>query len=207
VSARGKNPYKRPDAFTKQAKAQGYPARSVFKLEEIDRRVRLFRAGQRVLDLGAAPGSWSMYAAQRIGPKGKLLAIDLSPITAILGPTATAIQGDALSLANADLALFAPYDVVLSDMAPSTTGSKLADQARSFELFMRAADVAREHLAPGGTFVGKLFMSDDFPKAKAALQKTFDEVRNIRPEGTRSVSSEVFLVGLRRKKEMPVPPG
>lgn len=208
MSARGKkNPYKRPDAFTKQAKAQGYPARSVFKLEEIDRRTRLFRAGQRVLDLGAAPGSWSMYAAQRIGPKGKLLAVDLSPITAILGPTATVIQGDALSLANADLALFAPYDVVLSDMAPSTSGSKLADQARSFELFMRALEVAREHLAPGGAFVGKLFMSDDFPKAKAALQQIFEEVRNIRPEGTRSVSSEVFLVGLRRKKEMPVPPG
>src|SRR3954465_5015179 len=96
--ARGKNPYKRPDALTKAAKAQGYPARSVFKLEEIDHRVKLLRAGQRVLDLGAAPGSWSMYAAQRIGPSGKLLAIDLSPITASLGPTVHVAQGDALSL-------------------------------------------------------------------------------------------------------------
>lgn len=206
MSTRGKNPYKRPDVFTKQAKAQGYPARSVFKLEEIDRRVRLFRAGQRVLDLGAAPGSWSMFAAQRIGPKGKLLAVDLTPITAVLGPTATAVQGDALALDNADLALFAPYDVVLSDMAPATSGSKLADQTRSFELFMRALAVARELLAPGGAFVGKLFMSDEFPRAKAAIQESFDEFRNIRPEGTRSVSSEVFLVGLRRKKPAPTPP-
>lgn len=202
----GKNPYKRPDARTRQAKAQGYPARSVFKLEEIDRRTRLLRAGQRVLDLGAAPGSWSMYAAQRIGASGKLLAIDLSPILVPLGPSATAVQGDALSLSSEDLALFAPYDVVLSDMAPSTSGSKIADQARSFELFMRAAAVARELLAPGGAFVGKLFMSEDFPKAKAALQAAFAEVRVIRPEGTRSQSSEVFLVGLKRKPKEPTPP-
>ncbi|AKT39346.1 SAM-dependent methyltransferase [Chondromyces crocatus] len=206
MNRRNKNPYKRPDAKTRQAKAEGYPARSVYKLEEIDRRTRLLRAGQRVLDLGAAPGSWSMYAAQRIGQNGKLLAVDLSPINVSLGPSSQAIQGDALALDNADLALFAPYDVVLSDMAPATTGSKLADQARSFDLFMRAAAVARELLAPGGAFVGKLFMSDDFPKAKAALQQTFTEVRVIRPEGTRSVSSEVFLVGLRKKKLDPPAP-
>jgi 23S rRNA (uridine2552-2'-O)-methyltransferase len=201
VGARGKkkNPYKRADAFTRAAKAQGYPARSVFKLEEIDRRTRLFRPGQRVLDLGAAPGSWSMYAAQQIGPSGKLLAVDLSPIHAALGPSASAVQGDALALDNADLALFAPYDVILSDMAPATTGSKLADQARSYELFMRAVAVARELLAPGGAFVGKLFMSDEFPKARVALQELFAEVRAIRPEGTRSASSELFLVGLRRR--------
>jgi 23S rRNA (uridine2552-2'-O)-methyltransferase len=203
VSSKRKNPYKRPDARTRAAKAQGYPARSVFKLEEIDRRVRLFRQGQRVLDLGAAPGSWSMYAAERIGPAGKLLAVDLTPITAALGPRATAVQGDALALDNRDLALFAPYDVVLSDMAPSTTGSKIADQARSFELFLRAASIAGELLAPGGAFVGKIFMSDDFPAARKALAELFAEVRTLRPEGTRSSSAEVFLVGLRRKKAEP----
>lgn len=194
-----KNPYKRPDAFTKAAKAQGYPARSVFKLEEIDRRVRLLRQGQRVLDLGAAPGSWSMYAAQKIGPSGKLLAVDLTEITIALGPNATFKRGDALSLANDDLALFAPYDVVLSDMAPSTTGSKIADQARSFELFMRAVAVAGALTAPGGSFVGKIFMSEDFVKARDGVRAFFDEVRTIKPEGTRSSSVEVFLVGLKRK--------
>lgn len=205
MSSRGKNPYRRPDAFTRAAKAQGYPARSVFKLEEIDRRARVFRAGQRVLDLGAAPGSWSMYAAKKIGPSGKLLAVDLSPITAALGPGTTAVQGDALALDNRDLALFAPYDVILSDMAPSTSGSKIADQARSFELLMRAVAVAAELLTPGGTFVGKIFMSDDFPKAKQALAALFSEVRAIRPEGTRTTSAELFLVGLRRKKPAPAP--
>lgn len=196
---RPKNPYKRPDALTKAAKAQGYPARSVFKLEEIDRRVRLFRAGQRVLDLGAAPGSWSLYAAQKIGPSGKLLAVDLCEIGVPLGPNARFSRGDALSLANEDLALFAPYDVVLSDMAPSTTGSRIADQTRSFELVMRAAAIAEALGAPGGAFVGKIFMSDDFVKARDALRALFTDVRTIKPEGTRSNSVEVFLVGTHRK--------
>jgi 23S rRNA (uridine2552-2'-O)-methyltransferase len=223
-----KNPYKRPDAFTKAAKAKGYPARSVFKLEEIDHRVRLLRPGQRVLDLGAAPGSWSLYAAQQIAPSGKLLAVDLNPIAVELGPLARFSQGDALSLANDELALFAPYDVVLSDMAPSTTGSRFADQARSFELFMRALAVAEAlgvrapegggaprapvsmgpraapnpgpaSRAPRGAFVGKLFMGEDYAKARDALRALFAEVKTIRPEGTRSASFEVFLVGLGRK--------
>jgi len=196
VSARSRNPYKKADSFTKAAKAQGYPARSVFKLEEIDRRVRLLRQGQRVLDLGAAPGSWSLYAAKKIGPKGQLLAVDLTFIPGSLGPNAVFVQGDALSLSNEDLARFAPYDVVLSDMAPSTTGSKVADQTRSFELFDRAVDVAAALGAPGSAFVGKLFMSEEFVKARDKLRKLYTEVRNIRPEGTRSQSSEVFLVGL-----------
>lgn len=195
-----KNPYKKPDAFTKAAKAQGYPARSVWKLEEIDRRTKLFKKGQRVLDLGAAPGSWSKYAHEKIGPSGKLLAIDLSPIAVVLGDNAEIRQGDALALDNQDLALFAPYDVVLSDMAPSTTGSKVADQWRSFELVMRAIEVAKALVLPGGSFVGKIFMSEDFPKARDALKSAFEDVRTIRPEGTRTTSTEVFLIGLGRKK-------
>jgi len=198
--SKSKNLYQRADSFTKAAKAQGYPARSVFKLEEIDRRVRLLKSGQRVLDLGAAPGSWSMYAAKKIAPSGKLLAIDLSEIQGSLGPNAQIVQGDALSLTNEALATFAPYDVVLSDMAPSTSGSKVADQARSFELFMRALEIARALGAPGGSFVGKLFMSEDFTKAREALRALFGEVRTIKPEGTRASSVEVFLIGLARKK-------
>jgi 23S rRNA (uridine2552-2'-O)-methyltransferase len=197
---KSKNLYQRADSFTKAAKAQGYPARSVFKLEEIDRRVRLLKSGQRVLDLGAAPGSWSMYAAKKIAPSGKLLAIDLSEIQGSLGPNAQIVQGDALALTNDALAMFAPYDVVLSDMAPSTSGSKVADQARSFELFMRALEIARALGAPGGSFVGKLFMSEDFIKAREALRALFAEVRTIKPEGTRASSVEVFLIGQARKK-------
>jgi 23S rRNA (uridine2552-2'-O)-methyltransferase len=196
---KARNPYKKADSFTKAAKAQGFPARSVFKLEEIDRRTRLFRGGQRVLDLGAAPGSWAKYAAQRVGPSGRVLAIDLSEITAAMPPNVERVQGDVFALGQDELGRVGPYDVVVSDMAPATTGTRFADQARSFELFMRAVDVAEGALRPGGSFVGKLFMSEDLPKAKERLRKLFSEVRLLRPEATRQQSYEVFLVGLGRK--------
>jgi 23S rRNA (uridine2552-2'-O)-methyltransferase len=195
----GRNPYKRADTFTKAAKAKGYPARSVFKLEEIDRRVRLFKPGQRVLDLGAAPGSWAMFAHEKIGPRGQILAVDLQAMSHFGGPEVVVVQGDALSLDEPALAMFAPYDVVLSDMAPSTSGAKGADQARSLELFEGAVRVAAKLASPGGKFVGKLFMGPDFQAAKSTLAASFAEVRVIRPEATRSVSSEVFLVGLGRR--------
>ncbi len=194
------NPY-RNDPRTRDAKSRGFPARSVFKLEEIDRRVRLLKQGQHVLDLGAAPGSWSMYASQRLGSAGRVLSVDVTAIQRPLGPNVTILQGDALSLGNEQLALFAPYDVVLSDMAPSTTGQREADAARSAELYVRAVEVAAALLKPGGSFVGKLFMGEDFEASRARTREVFEEVRVIRPEGTRSNSVEVFLVGLRRRAE------
>jgi 23S rRNA (uridine2552-2'-O)-methyltransferase len=194
-----RQPYVRPDARTREAKAKGYPARSVFKLEEIDRRVKLFSAGQRVLDLGAAPGSWSLYAAQRVGPRGAVLAIDREPILQVFPATVRVAQGDALTLETAALSELAPYDVVLSDMAPNTSGSKVADQGRSFELFARAVEVARELGRVGSHFVGKLFMSADFEAARAALTTSYAKCQVIRPEGTRSRSTEVFLVGLKKR--------
>lgn len=194
-----KNPYAKPDHFTDKAKQAGFPARSVYKLEEIDRRVHLLKGGMRVLDLGAAPGSWSLYAAQKVGPSGKLLAVDLQPLRTALPPHATFVQGDALSLDNAALAMHAPYDVVLSDMAPSTTGNRVQDQARSFELFMRALAVASTLTLPGGSFVGKIFMGDDLANARAELRKHFEGEKLMRPEGTRSVSYELFVVGSRRR--------
>jgi 23S rRNA (uridine2552-2'-O)-methyltransferase len=191
--------YSRPDAFSRRAKEEGYPARSVYKLEEIDRRTRLLRPGQRVLDLGAAPGSWAMYTAKKIGPTGRLLAIDLNPLTVALPRWAEAREGDALTLANEDLALFAPYDVVLSDMAPQTTGNRLGDQTRSFELFMRALAVAATLTKVGGSFVGKIFMGEDMPLARAELKRLFAKDKTMRPEGTRSVSYETFGIGLDRR--------
>jgi len=195
----GTNPYKRPDRFTREAKKRGFAARSVFKLEEIDRRVRLFRKGQRVLDLGAAPGSWSQLAAERIGPSGKLLAVDLAPLAKAPTRNVTFLAGDVLALAPDAFALHGPYDVVLSDMAPSTTGTRESDQARSFELFMRALELAGALLKPGGSFVGKIFMGPDFTAAKRRVKELFDTERAIRPEGTRESSFEIFLVGLGRR--------
>jgi 23S rRNA (uridine2552-2'-O)-methyltransferase len=192
--SRRRNPYARPDHFARAARDAGFPARSVFKLEEIDRRARLFRSGMRVLDLGAAPGSWSLFASQRIGVAGKLLAVDLEPLSSPLPPNAVFLQSDIFALEDDRLARFAPYDVVLSDMAPKTTGSRPTDQARSFELFMRALAVAARLGAPGGAFVGKIFMSDDLPLARAELRRHYATERLIRPEGTRTVSMEIFAV-------------
>jgi 23S rRNA (uridine2552-2'-O)-methyltransferase len=196
MSGRKGNPYEKPDARTKAAKEQGFPARSVFKLEEIDRRVKLLRAGQRVLDLGAAPGSWSLYASQKVGASGRVLAVDLQQIRQAFPPNVTVSQGDALALENEALAKFAPYDVVLSDMAPNTSGNKLRDHAYSFELCMRAMDVALALGKPGSHFVAKIFMSEDFPLARKTAGDRYERCQVIRPDGTRQQSSEVFIVGL-----------
>jgi 23S rRNA (uridine2552-2'-O)-methyltransferase len=195
----GKNPYARPDVHTRAAKAQGYPARSVFKLQEIDRRLGLFKPGQRVLDLGAAPGSWSLYASEKVGARGAVLAVDLQPMAERFAANVSVVQGDALELGESELGRFAPYDVVLSDMAPRTSGSKVRDQALSAELYLRALDVAVSLGAPGSTFVGKLFMSGDFPAAKRAVSTRYARVRVIRPESTRKESTELFLVGIGRR--------
>ena len=196
MSGRKGNVYEKPDARTKAAKAQGFPARSVFKLEEIDRRVKLLRGGQKVLDLGAAPGSWSLYASQKVGPGGRVLAVDLQEIRQAFPPNVKVSQGDALTLENAALSEFAPYDVVLSDMAPNTSGSKIRDQAGSLELCLRALDVALALGKPGSHFVAKIFMSGDFQVARKLAGERYEKCQVIRPEGTRAQSTEVFIVGL-----------
>ncbi len=200
MSGRKGNSYERLDARSKAAKAQGFPARSVFKLEEIDRRVRLFKGGQKVLDLGAAPGSWSLYAAQKVGNGGRVLAMDLTEIRQAFPPNVKVAQGDALTLENEALSEFAPYDVVLSDMAPNTSGSRVRDQAYSFELCMRALDVALALGKPGSHFVAKIFMSNDFQSARKVANERYERSQVIRPEGTRNESTEVFIVGMGLKK-------
>jgi 23S rRNA (uridine2552-2'-O)-methyltransferase len=193
------NPYAKPDAKTLEARAKGYPARSVFKLQEIDRRMRLFRPGQNVIDLGAAPGSWSLYASERVGPSGHVYAIDIKPIQQVFGANVEVLQGDALALDSAVLSAHAPYDVVMSDMAPNTSGSKFQDQARSTELFLRALEVAVAHGNAGSHFAAKIFMSGDYKAAELEVRKAYELVKTIRPEGTRQVSSEVFVVGMSKR--------
>lgn len=203
--SRRKNPYA-GDARTRAAKQQGYPARSVFKLDEIDRRVGLLRPGQRVLDLGAAPGSWSLYAGQRVGPSGFVLAVDLSEIHQRFAPNVRVLRGDVRDLADT-LRAEPPFDLVLSDMAPRTSGSKVLDQTGSFELFMVAVEIATTLGRPASSFVGKLFMGPDFEAAKGALGAAYATVKVLRPRGTRQQSSEVFLVGLGRRDETKVGEG
>jgi len=191
--------YAQPDRYTRAAKAAGYPARSVFKLEEIQRRYRLFRPGQRVLDLGAAPGSWTLYASREVGSGGRVLAVDLSEIGQALPGNVVARQLDVMIAGRAELADLAPYHVVLSDMAPRTSGARARDQALSYELCQRALALADELAGADSHIVLKLFMSNDFKALETALRTRYAECRTVRPEATRSQSSEVFLVGLRRR--------
>jgi 23S rRNA (uridine2552-2'-O)-methyltransferase len=198
-----RNPYARPDAKTRAAKASGYPARSVFKLAEIDKRLHLLRQGQRVLDLGAAPGSWARYAGERVGKTGSVLCVDLQTIAEPFQNNVLVLEADVLAGEASTFDRFAPYDVVLSDMAPSTSGSKVRDQALSFELYSRALELAAALGRPGSSFVGKIFMGPDFQAARAATARLYEQVKVIRPEGTRKESSELFVVGLGLRKAPP----
>lgn len=196
--------YNPKDRFFKKAKQEGFAARSVYKLQEIDQKYQIFRGARRVLDLGAAPGSWSQYAAQKMNQGGRLLGVDLSPVSVSL-PNAVFIEADLRDLSLDDVfsehGFTQRFDVVLSDMAPKTTGVKSVDQARSLELCELALDVARRFLRPGGSFVCKFFQSGEFGQLRAGIKKEFERVEALKPESTRSISKEIFLVGLRRRSD------
>ena len=194
--------YNPKDHYFKKAKELNYAARSIFKLEEIDQKFRLLKPGQRVLDMGCAPGSWSQYASQKIGPTGKILGVDLTEIQIKLN-NAVFIQADLRGLGLEEVFLqhgFDPlFDLVLSDMAPKTTGIRNTDQARSMELCELALQTARKFLRPGGHFVCKLFHSDDFKVLREEIKKDFAQFEAVKPDSTRKISKEIFLVGLRKK--------
>ena len=183
------------DHFGDRAKREGYPARSVYKLQEIDRRVHLLRRGQRVLDLGAAPGSWTLYAAERVGREGKVIGIDLNEARASLPPQVTFQALDVFKLDAREQFGADAFDVVMSDMAPHTSGQRHRDQFGSFELYMRALEIAQQVLAPGGAFVGKIFQGPELEQARSATRSSFDSVKIIKPEASRSESFEIFIVG------------
>lgn len=193
------------DSFGKRAHKEGYAARSVYKLQEIDRRVQLLRRGHRVLDLGAAPGSWCQYAAERVGREGKVLGIDLQPPGTTLPPQARFEERDIYTVTAEELGGAGAFDVVLSDMAPRTSGMRHRDQYRSFELFMRALEICDMVLAPGGRFVGKLFQGEEFEAARAAVQARHSKVRIIKPEASRDESYELFFIGMSRHPDAPTP--
>ena len=190
--------YNPRDYFYKKAKKEKFVARSVFKLEEIDQRFRIVKPGMKILDLGAAPGSWSQYCSKVIGLQGRVFGIDLQPIKLTL-QNAFFTKADLREL-NLDAAfeesqIFPPFDVVLSDMAPKTTGIHITDQARSLELCELALNIARRFLKPGGTFVAKLFHSSGFETYRDDLKKCFKQVEALRPDSTRKESKEIFLIG------------
>jgi 23S rRNA (uridine2552-2'-O)-methyltransferase len=195
----------RHDRFYRRAKQESFAARSVYKLQEIDRRFRLLRPGQRVLDLGCRPGSWLQHAAARVGPLGHVVGLDRQPLEIALPENATVVVGDVLTIAPEKLLEAAPserrgcFQVVLSDMAPDTSGIPFTDQVRSIELFGRAVELAALLGCPQGSLCGKLFMGEGFDEMLGRLRESYGEVKVVRPAATRRSSSEVYLVAQKRR--------
>ena len=194
------NRWQPQDRYFKRAKKEGFPARSVYKLEEIDRRVRLFRPGQRVLDLGCHPGSWLQYCARAVGHRGLVVGVDVRPMALELPSHVHVLQADVFGLQPADLQhLSSTFDVVLSDLAPATTGIRAADSARSSLLFERALELAGKLLVPGGSFLGKIFQGTDFDSMVREMKRMFRRVRGMKPRATRKESKEIYLLGMEKR--------
>ena len=184
------------DPFVKGSQKEGYRSRSVYKLSEIDRKDRLIMSGDTVLDLGAAPGGWSQYAATRVGIAGRVFAIDVLPIAPIKG--VVVVQGDItneslhlklkLHLKNEHIGL------VLSDMAPNLTGVKAADQAKSLGLARVALKIARRMLRPNGKFLVKVFEGEGTDEFRRDMGSVFNKVVVRKPEASRLTSAEYYLL-------------
>jgi 23S rRNA (uridine2552-2'-O)-methyltransferase len=188
------------DHYSRKAQKEKFAARSVYKLAEIQQKHHLIRKGDRVLDLGCAPGSWLQYAAQQIGPGGQVVGVDLKPVTIHLPDTVQVITGDIDALfQKGDERLEAGFKVVLSDMAPATTGNKHADAARSFALCETALDVVAAVLQPGGNFVCKIFQGEDFKPFCDKVRARFARMHIFKPQSSRKGSKEIFVIGLGKR--------
>jgi len=187
------------DSLTLQAKKENYPARSVFKLKEIQAKFKILKKGGFVLDLGCSPGSWLLYASQCVGNKGAVLGIDLKKIDIKLPENTSSFVGDILDTPE-QLMNFAKKgcDVVLSDMAPATTGRKDVDAARSFELCETALNCAIKSLKPQGNFVCKIFQGSEFKEFEKKVKSEFKISKIFKPESCRKASKEIYIIGINK---------
>jgi 23S rRNA (uridine2552-2'-O)-methyltransferase len=189
--------YQRKDAHYRRAKAEGFRARSAYKLTELDDRYRLLRPGDRVVDLGAWPGGWLQVAAERVGPDGRVVGVDVLPIEALPGRNVESMVGDVRDpalLSSLPARLGSRADVVLSDLAPKLTGVRDADEARCAELLTALLDALPSLLRPGGHAVVKLFMDPSYTTTLAAFRRLFRQVRTTRPDASRRGSAELYVV-------------
>ena len=188
----------RSDAFQRKARREGYRARSTYKLKDIQKRSKIFKNGDKVLDLGAAPGGWSQVALEFIGEEGELVGVDLQHILPLTG--AIFIQGDLRESETREKLqeLMPKADVVISDMSPNLSGNYSVDQARSVELSSLALEIAAERKA--SAFVVKVFEGSDFQEYRKAVIDEFGSVRTLSPEASRKQSSEVYLIAKRKRR-------
>jgi len=186
------------DPFVQKAQKEGWRSRAVFKLEEIDRRAKLLQPGAVCLDLGAAPGAWSQYAARRVGARGRVVATDILPMPEL--PGVEFVQGDFREPEVFDKVLgllpARQVDVLLSDMAPNLSGVDAIDQPRSLHLAELAVEMAEGVLKPGGHALIKVFQGSGFTELLQSVRRRFGRVKLIKPEASRSRSPEMYLLAM-----------
>lgn len=187
------------DHYTRRAKEEKWLARSVYKLEEIDKKFRLIKPGSKVMDLGCYPGSWSQYIIKKVGKRGEVTGIDLNAPEKVTARNFKYIKGNILDL-QVDMLFPESYrfDLLLSDLAPQTTGNNITDCARSLELAGKALDIAVSLLRKNGHFLCKVFEGEDFRSFQKRVLEYFKEIRLIRPGAVRKRSREIYLLGLKK---------
>lgn len=187
------------DPFRLQARAEGFVSRAVYKLKGIDQKYRLFRPGFRVLDLGCSPGSWLQYLGEKLGPAGLAVGVDLTPPEISVVHPLYFVPGDVESLDFRAVIAISPYfDVVVSDMAPKTTGVRQVDQQRSLELAQKALAWAEKLLKPGGHLLVKVFEGPEVGILVARMKQAFEVCHRVKPPGSRQASPEIYLLCLNK---------
>lgn len=182
--------FDRKDHFYKKAKKEGFASRAVYKLQEIQKKYRILKSGNRVLDLGAAPGGWMEITAKEIGPRGHVTGIDRLPLKIHLPPNATFLQ----QTVEADLKLEKSFDTILSDLSPDLTGITFRDSYQSYALAKLVWQIAQKHLKAKGNLVIKIFPGEETKMLQTELKKSFTKMQIFIPEATRKTSSEIYLV-------------
>ncbi|HBR59684.1 MAG TPA: 50S rRNA methyltransferase [Deltaproteobacteria bacterium] len=188
------------DHYFHKAKRDGYVARSAYKLEEIDKKHRLLRKGNLVLDLGCSPGSWLQYAAGKVGEQGQVLGVDLQTVKLSLPKNVKVLQADIFEMTVKDLEMNGGMvDVILSDMAPKTTGIRDTDAQRSYALNQQVFELSGDLLRPHGTLLVKAFQGAPMEQLRREFSSSFAQVKLCKPKSSRSESLEIFLLGLNKK--------
>jgi 23S rRNA (uridine2552-2'-O)-methyltransferase len=190
------------DHYFHRAKKEHFLARAVYKLEEIQKRYRLLRPGNRVLDLGAAPGSWLQLTSVIVGTKGRVVGVDMKSIDHLFGDNVIILQRDISEPGFAEelAEKYAPFDVILSDMAPATSGIRVADSARSALLFEQALELVKATLKSNGNFLAKIFQGSEFHQLLPEVKKAFISIKVVKPAASRKQSKEVYILAMGFKK-------
>ena len=188
----------RQDFYFKKAKEENYPARSVYKLQEIDKKYRLIKPGDFVLDIGCAPGSWLVYLSEKVGKRGRVTGVDIVDLKIPLKENMKFIKGDIRELVDG---FSEKFDTIVSDAAPGTSGVHFVDVAKSLELARTALDVVKRSLKPKGIFICKIFEGEGTDEFLKEIKTLFDFVKSYRPSAVRKYSREFYLIAKDFKNE------